>query len=144
MSLNLVGDSQVQPELLNSSCCDEIKQVSADGAYDARNCYQALIMINRGITTAITPRSHAIFWEEGPPRNDAVKALKSGQLEKWKHEMGYHQRSRSETAMYRYKQLLSPKLTRRDYRAQVGAALANVKEMNKVIGLGMPMSYRVN
>ncbi|MGL4734709.1 MAG: IS5/IS1182 family transposase, partial [Enterovibrio sp.] len=97
-----------------------------------------------GITAAITPRSNAIFWEEGHPRNDAVKALKSGQLEKWKRETGYHQRSRSETAMYRYKQLLSPKLTMRDDRAQVGEALANVKVMNKVIGLGLPMSYRVN
>ncbi|MGL5409203.1 MAG: IS5 family transposase [Shewanella sp.] len=142
VSLNSVSDSQVLPELLNSSCCDEIKQVSADGAYDTRDCYQTLI--NRGITAAITPRGNAIFWEEGHPRNDAVEALKSGQLEKWKRDMGYHQRSLSETAMYRYKQLLSPKLTMRDYCAQVGEALANVKVMNKIIGLGMPMSYRVN
>ena len=41
--------------------------------------------------------------------------------------------------MYRYKQLVSSKLSLRDYNAQVGEALAGVKAMNKVIGLGMPV-----
>jgi len=45
----------------------------------------------------------------------------------------------SETAIYRYKQVISPKLSLRDYNAQVGEALAGVKAMNKVIGLGMPI-----
>ncbi|PCS23940.1 Mobile element protein (plasmid) [Candidatus Enterovibrio escicola] len=35
--------------------------------------------------------------------------------------------------MFRYKQLLNPKITLRDYNAQVGEALANMKVMNKVI-----------
>jgi hypothetical protein len=41
--------------------------------------------------------------------------------------------------MYQYKQLINPKLSLRDYNAQVGEALAGVKAMNKVIGLGMPI-----
>lgn len=51
----------------------------------------------------------------------------------------YHQRSLSETAMSRYKQLLSPTLSLRKYNGQVGEILAGVKVMNKVIGLGMPV-----
>lgn len=69
-------------------------------------------------------------------------ALKEGHLEDWKRETGYHQRSLSETGMYRYKKLLGPQLALRDYDAQVGEVLANVKAMNKVIRLGMPVSYR--
>ena len=46
-------------------------------------------------------------------------------------------RTLSETAMYRYKPLISPKLSLRDYNVQVGEALAVVKAMNKVIGLRM-------
>ncbi|MGL4936277.1 MAG: IS5/IS1182 family transposase, partial [Shewanella sp.] len=46
--------------------------------------------------------------------------------------------------MYRYKQLISPKLSLRDYNGQVGEAFAGVKVMNKVIGLGMPIRQRVN
>ena len=41
--------------------------------------------------------------------------------------------------MYRYKQLISPKLSLRNYNAQVGGALAGVKAMNKVIGIGIPI-----
>lgn len=97
----------------------------------------------KAIKPTIPPRSNAWLWEDGHPRNDAVHALKAGALNQWKRENDYHQRSLSETAMYRYKQLLSPKLALRDYNAQVGEALANVKAMNKVIRLGMPESYRV-
>ena len=39
--------------------------------------------------------------------------------------------------MYRYKQLISPKLSLRGYNAQVGEALADVKAMDKVIRLDM-------
>lgn len=41
------------------------------------------------------------------------------------------------------KTLISPQLILRDYDAQVGEALANVKVMNKVIRLGMPVSHRI-
>ncbi|PCS23660.1 Mobile element protein [Candidatus Enterovibrio escicola] len=42
-------------------------------------------------------------------------------------------------------QLLSPsRLTLRDYNAQVAEALANVKVMNKVIRLGMPVCQQIN
>ena len=50
----------------------------------------------------------------------------------------------SETAMYRFKQLIGPKLSLRSYNAQVGEILAGVKVMNKVIGLGMPIRQAVN
>jgi hypothetical protein len=45
--------------------------------------------------------------------------------------------------MYRYKQLNSDKLSLRNYNAQVGEALAGVKVMNKVIGLGIPLLQAV-
>ena len=41
--------------------------------------------------------------------------------------------------MYRYKQLISPKLSFKHYNAQVVEILADVKVMNKVIELGMPV-----
>ncbi|MCG9694388.1 IS5/IS1182 family transposase, partial [Vibrio sp. Isolate22] len=60
-------------------------------------------------------------------------------LTQWKTDSGYHDRSISETAMSRYKGLTSGTLSLRCYNAQVGEALANVKAMNKVLGLGMPI-----
>lgn len=140
VSLDAVGDNEALPTLLNP-LRRKITQVSADGAYDTKGCHQ--VLRQKGIKPTIPPRSNAGLWEDGHPRNEAVQALKAGALSQWKRENDYHQRSLSETAMYRYKQLLSPKLALRDYNAQVGEALANVKAMNKVIRLGMPESYRV-
>ncbi|MBZ6068564.1 IS5/IS1182 family transposase, partial [Aeromonas schubertii] len=48
------------------------------------------------------------------------------------------------TAMYRFKQLIGPKLSLRNYNAQVGEILAGVKVMNTLIGLGMPVRQPVN
>lgn len=140
VSLVNVGDNEVLPTLLNP-LRRQLQQVSADGAYDTKECHQ--LLRKKGAKPTISPRSNAGYWEDGHPRNEAVSALKKGDLEQWKKDNGYHQRSLSETAMYRYKQLISPKLSLRDYDAQVGEALAGVKAMNKVIRLGMPIRQQV-
>lgn len=51
----------------------------------------------------------------------------------------HHERSLSETAVYRYKQLLSEKLSFRNYNAQVGEIMAGVAVLNKMLRLGMPV-----
>jgi hypothetical protein len=112
-------------------------QVSVDGAYDTKACHK--LLQRKGGKPTILPRSNAGYWEDGHPRNEAAKGLKTKQLAQWKQDNAYHLRSLSETAMYRYKQLVSPKLGLRDYNAQVGEALAGVKATNKVIELGLPI-----
>jgi len=131
-----VADNEVLPTLLNP-LRRRIAQLSADGAYDTKACHK--LLQRKDCKPTIPPRSNAGYWEDGHPRNEAVKALKTGQLAQWKQDNDYHQRSLSETAMYRYKQLVSPKLSLRDYNAQVGEALAGVKAINKVIELGIPI-----
>ncbi|MCX9134883.1 IS5/IS1182 family transposase, partial [Aeromonas veronii] len=78
------------------------------------------------------------------PCNEAVAALKAGEVKQWKKYSGYHQRSIAETAMYRFKQLIGPKLSLRNYNVQVGESLAGVKVMKKLIGPGMPARQPVN
>ncbi|KKD61169.1 transposase [Grimontia sp. AD028] len=140
VSWESVGDKEALPTLLNP-LRRKIGQVSGGVAYDTKSCPQ--VLRRKAFKPTIPPRSNTGLWEDGHPRNDAVHALKAGALSQWKRENNCHQRSLSETAMYRFKQLVSPKLALRDYNAQVGEALANVKAMNKVIRLGMPKSYRV-
>jgi hypothetical protein len=45
----------------------------------------------------------------------------------------------SETAMYRYEQLISGKLSLRDYNGRVAEALSEVRALNKTCTLGMPL-----
>lgn len=135
-SLDNVHDSEVLPTLINP-LRRKIKQVSADGAYDTKHCYE--VLQRKGITVTIPPRKNAGYWRGEHPRNEAVDALKTGQLTSWKHDCGYHERSLSETAMYRYKQLIRGKLSLRDYNAQVGEIMAGVAALNKISRLGMPV-----
>ncbi|OOE43451.1 IS5 family transposase [Salinivibrio kushneri] len=128
VSLASVGDNEALPTLLNP-LRRKIAQVSADGAYDTKACYQ--VLKKKGIKPTIPPRSNAGYWEDGHPRNAAVSALKSGNLEDWKQEEGYHQRSLSETGMSRYKTLISPELTLRNYDAQVGEAFVSIQNVNQ-------------
>ncbi|WP_407829947.1 transposase [Vibrio splendidus] len=100
-------------------------------------CYETLQ--NKGSTPLIPPRKNAALLENGHPRNEAVEVLKNGTIAGWKSESGYHYRSISETSMSRYKGLTNDKLSLRCYNAQVGEIMANVKAINKVIGLGMPV-----
>ena len=111
--------------------------VSGYGAYDTKRCHE--VWRNKGCKLLIPPRKNAGYWQKGHPRNEAVEALKNDTLAHWKTESGYHERSISETAMSRYKGLTSSTLSLRCYNAQVGEALANVKAMNKILGLGMPI-----
>ena len=129
------------PTLLNP-LRRKIVYASADGAYDTKACHS--VLRKKRISPSIPPIRNAVYWEGGHPRNKSVEALKAGQLAAWKVSSGYHKRSLAETAMYRYKQLLAPRLTLRVYNAQVGEIFANVKAMNKVIRLGMPIRQQTN
>ncbi|WP_146679178.1 hypothetical protein [Candidatus Enterovibrio escicola] len=77
-------------------------------------------------------------------KSKAVKALKDDKLTKCKQDSLYHKHSLTETAMDRYKQLLGPTLTLRDYTAKVGEALANMKTMNNIIRFGMLVLHQTN
>lgn len=132
VSLETVADNEVLPTLLNPLRC-KIKQVSADGAYDTKACHA--LLQKKGAKATIPPRKNAAMWEEGHTRNEAVAALKADELKEWKKKSGNHRRSIAETAMYRFKQHIRPKLSRRNYSAQVGEILAGVKVMNKLMCL---------
>ncbi|MDN3617163.1 IS5-like element ISVba2 family transposase [Vibrio gallaecicus] len=142
LSLSTVTDGEVLPNILKQTR-RSIHEVSGDGAYDTRACHDA-IKIKRAVAL-IPPREGAAFWERGHPRNLAVGCHKLyGSNKYWKERYGYHKRSLSETAMYRVKQLLGGRLSLRHYNAQVGETYAMIKALNKLTGLGMPETCRID
>lgn len=134
VSLVNVGDSEVLPTLL-THYVERSPPYHPMGHMTPKNCHETLK--KKGCIPLIPPRKNTDLWENGHPRNEAVTALKNGTLAEWKAQTSYHYRSISETAMSRYKGLTSGKLSLRCYNAQVGEIMANVKAINKVIGLGM-------
>ena len=73
-----VGDAPVLPDLLSQIPADEpVASVTADGAYDARGCRDAVA--GRGAEAVIPPRRNAKSWKKDSPgagaRNEALRAI---------------------------------------------------------------------
>jgi len=125
-----------------------IEQTSADGAYDKRKFYEAATQ--RGVKRiTVPPRKDAKIWQHGNshqpplPRDENLRAIRKGGRKKWKRESGYHQRSLSETAVYRFKIIFGNTMSTRTLSRQITEAHIKVAALNRMTQLGLPDSYRV-
>lgn len=134
-------DNQVIEDLLEQ-VTNDILQVCADGAYDSENCYQALS--ERDIKATIPPRKGAKIRQHGNShsephqRDENLRNIRKIGKKSWKKESGYHQRSLSETAMFRIKTIFGAKLMSRDFANQGIEALIWCRALNIMTTLGMP------
>lgn len=135
-----VHDSEVLPGMLNQVEGD-IDQVTGDGAYDTHECYQCTI--HTGADPCFPPRKNASRHKPTDQawilRNQAVSQVIYRGLKYWKKKHSYHRRSLSETAMFRFKQLLGDKVMARTLERQakeIGIKCIAINTMNQ---LGMPV-----
>lgn len=152
LTTNDVADSAVLPDLLGQ-VPEPIAQVSGDGSYDQRTCYDTLAkrQVEQGepLQVAIPPRRGARIWQHsnspGPPqvRDENLRRLRQIGRQRWKEESGYHRRSLAETAMFRYKSRFGDKLWARGFDSQATEAFLRCAALNKMTQLGMPDSYAV-
>jgi IS5 family transposase len=144
VSTNNFKDSQILPDLLEQ-VEDEIKQVSADGAYDSRNCYDALRA--RGAIAAIPPQKRAKIWQHGNTkaerhiRDENLRAIRQKGRGEWKRASGYHRRSLAETQMFRVKTIFGERVSARTFEGQAVQLLVRCAALNRMTHLGMPDSY---
>jgi hypothetical protein len=145
MTSNDVGDSEVLPCLLDQFK-EPIDQLSADGAYDTKKCHR--VIMNRKAKATIPPCKNAKPWKNGSrgsshPRNQILDEIKTKGRKEWKEGSGYHRRSLSETAMFRYKTIIGDKLTSRTPDSQSVETHIGCNILNKIVSLGMPQSHRI-
>lgn len=139
-------DGQLLAPLLDK-VDDEIKQVSADGAYDQKDCYSAIA--KHQAKAAIPPRKDAKVWQHGNckaaphPRDENLRAIRKHGRKKWKRICHYHRRSLAETAIFRFKTSFGPKAFSRLFDNQVSELKLKCKALNKMTGLAKPQSYLV-
>ena len=138
-------ESQVE-ELLDQIAA-KIDEVYLDGAYDAQSCYDGLI--ERDIHPIIPPRDGAVEWywnepDDHPeyPRNVAVRRVNEIGRAQWKIEAGYHRRSLSETAMFRYKIIFGSEHYSRTLQTQIQENKIKIKALNQMTAYGMPDSQK--
>jgi len=145
-STNDVSDAAVLPDLLEN-VPGKIEQVSADGAYDQRKCYDTL---NRhGARAAIPPRKGARIWQHGnrkaerQVRDENLRRIRKVGRKEWKRESNYHRRSLAETTVFRYKTIFGDRLQARKVENQFKELLLKSSLLNRMTHLGMPESYKV-
>ena len=141
VTTNNVHDSEVLPDLLEVTEAD-IEQVSADGAYDKRRCYDALT--DQGATAAIPPQKNAKIWQHGNckapphPRDENLRAIRKRGRKAWKRRSNYHRRSIAETTMFRLKAIFGGKLRSRKFDNQAAELLLQCAALNRMIQIAKP------
>jgi IS5 family transposase len=143
---NNVSDGEVLADLLEEAP-DQIAQVSADGAYDQRSCYDAIKQ--QEAKAAIPPRKGAKIWHRATPqadrceRDENLRRIRKVGRKKWKQESNYHRRSLAETMMFRFKTIFGDRLRRRNIQNQLNELLLKCAILNGMTHLGMPESFKV-
>ena len=146
VTTNNVADSQVLEEMLEQ-VEGEMEQVSGDGSYDKRNCYQAIA--KRQAKATIPPRRDAKIWQHGNSkeerliRDENLRRIRQVGRKQWKKESGYHRRSLAETQMYRVKTIFGDRVSARQFAGQATQVLVRCAALNTMTHLGMPDSYVV-
>ena len=144
VTTNDYHDSQLLPDLLEQ-VEEEIAQVSGDGAYDRRKCYDAIR--ERQARATIPPQHNAKIWQHGNTkaarlaRDENLRRIRQIGRAAWKRECGYHRRSLAETTMFRLKTILGDRVTARSFAGQAAQGLIRCAALNRMTQLGMPVSY---
>jgi IS5 family transposase len=134
------GDADHFSEVLDC-VVGEIDKVGADGAYDSVDNYRRVV--ERGAKPIIPARFGAVIRPEpeAAARNAVVAAMESlydadtgDSL--WKVESGYHARSRVESEIFRYKQVIGDSISSRSLDSQTVEVLLGCKILNRFLDFG--------
>lgn len=152
VSTNDVTDGEMLPGLLAAERA-RLAQVTGDGAYSKRNCYDAVAERPEQPRAVFPPlRSRrgyrARLWQHGnchaPPvaRDAAIRRIRQVGRHRWKQEMHYHRRSLAETAIARLKMVFGDRVRARAFDAQAAEVFIKGAALNRMTALGMPLYRR--
>lgn len=146
VTTNDYHDGEVLKDVLEA--IDEpIGQVSADGAYDHRQCYDEIE--TQGAKAVIPPRKDAKIWQHGNrkakphPRDENLRSIRKQGRKRWKRDSGYHRRSIAETTMFRFKTIFGGNLSARQFDNQAVELFIKCVALNRMIQIAKPDSYKV-
>jgi IS5 family transposase len=153
-STNNVNDSEMLPAMLAAERAP-LRQVTGDGMYDRWHCWDAVAARpERPRAVFPPPRTHrgvrcARIKQHGnraaPPldRDTAIRRIRAVGRAAWKREVGYHQRSLAETAVWRWRSFFGDHVHARTPDRQCTEVFICGAAFNRMTALGMPDSYPV-
>ena len=143
------ADDAGQVPMLLEAIEGEIASVMADGAYDGEAVYQAIAshQPDPPPDVFIPPRASAVPSTENAEaqsqRDRHIRLIAQKGRMAWQKATGYGRRSLAETAVGRYKAIISPKLRARILPAQQGEVAVAAEVLNRMIRVAKPISIRV-
>lgn len=121
----------------------DAKHITADGAYDKNPVYAKLSEKFNNAEIIIPPDSDAVYSKDShAQRNRNLQEIKTFGRMNWQRVRNYGKRNNSELAIQRYKKIIGNKLHARELSRQKDEAMIGCGILNKMSGLGMPISYR--
>jgi hypothetical protein len=148
LTSNEIGDPSMVGPLLDQ-VPGSLASITADGAYDGEPVYRAIAERQPQPlpTVIIPPRRTAVPSSAtdttNSPRDGHIHLIQEKGRRGWQRAVGYGRRSLVETAMFRYKTLIGPRLRARTLATQQGEARIACSVLNRMTQLGMPISWRV-
>lgn len=143
-----ITDDEAAVEMIDKEEA-QIEGLAGDGAYDKRKVY-AKCQEKKIKKVLIPPQLNAKIWQHGNcklpphPRDENLRNIRKTTRKKWKYNVGFHIRSLSETAMFRFKTIFGERLDARDFPRQRTEFLIKATILNKMMRIGMPKSYAIN
>jgi len=130
-------------EILAKQIDSTVEQITADGAYDKTPVYETLSKYFEGADIIIPPDSDAVYNKDNHhQRNRNLQEIKTFGRMAWQKLREYGRRNYSELAIQRYKKILGNALHAREISRQKNEAMLGCGVLNKMTGIGMPISYR--
>ena len=144
LTTNAIDDA-AQVSALLPQIPQKVKSFKADGAYDKRKVRKELY--EKKIQQVIPPRHNAVTSKTHPlhlqQRDKAIQTIAAIGRAEWKKKEDYHQRSKSETAMFRYKTIIGNTLSSRKIENQQTEVRIGCKILNLTLQTNKPKAIKV-
>ena len=144
LTSNAVDDATEVESLMNQ-ISKPVKNFMGDGAYDKDKVREQLHKDN--ISQVIPPQHNAVTDKKKrlhmAQRDKAIEVIKAIGRKEWKIKEGYHQRSKAETVMFRYKTIIGDKLAARKTAHQKTEVAVGCKILNIMLQTTKPKSKKI-
>jgi IS5 family transposase len=140
LTANAVDDATEAASLLGQ--IKKVNSLSGDGAYGKDKVRRVL---HAGGTRQIIPPQHNAVLDKKSrahrkERDEAIRTIEATGRKEWKKQQGYHQRSKSETTMFRYKTIIGGSIAARKMENQKTEVTIGCKILNTMLSMGKPKS----
>ncbi len=141
-----VHDSRMLPSLL-TQISGTVCQVSGDGAYDTKACYESIGQ--RGAKAMIPPRRNAKRMRcDNSPEKLTIRDVNLRQIQlqgryAWRVASGCTRQSWAENAVFRFKRIFGSRFRARRFDNQRVEGWITCRVLNRMVSVGMSVSERM-